>query len=65
MIPLAIAANFLRIIILVLMTYYISEEAAQGLAHELVGMGMFILALLMLLGLDAVLQPIVSRWGRK
>jgi len=65
MIPLAIAANFLRIIILVLMTYYISEEAAQGLAHELVGMGMFILALLMLLGLDAVLHPIVSRWARK
>jgi exosortase len=61
MIPLAIAANFIRIVILVLMTYYISEEAAQGVAHELVGMGMFILALLMLLGLDSVLHPIVTR----
>lgn len=61
MIPLAIAANFVRIVILILMTYYISEEAAQGVAHELVGMGMFILAMIMLLGLDALLHPIVSR----
>lgn len=61
MMPLAIAANFLRVVILVLMTYYISEEAAQGVAHELVGIGMFILAMLMLLGLDALLHPIISR----
>jgi exosortase len=65
MIPLAIAANFLRVILLVLITYYISEDAAQGLSHQLVGMGMFILAMLMLLGLDAILHPLVVRWGRR
>jgi exosortase len=61
MMPLAIAANFLRVILLVLITYYVSENAAQGLSHQLIGMGMFILAMLMLLGLDALLHPMVAR----
>jgi exosortase len=65
MVPLAIGANFVRVIILVLITYYVSEDVAQGVSHQLVGMGMFILALAMLLGLDAILYPIVTRWQRR
>ena len=50
--PVAIAANFFRVLILILLTYFAGEAVAQGFLHDLAGMTMFILALLFIFLLD-------------
>ncbi|BCL74670.1 hypothetical protein JHS3_04060 [Jeongeupia sp. HS-3] len=54
-IPFAITANLIRVIILVLITYYLGDAAGQGFMHGLAGMVMFGSALLLILGTDGVL----------
>ena len=60
-IPIAIGANLLRVIILLLVTKYLGNEVAQGILHEAAGLTMFTLALLLLIGCDAALSPL-RRW---
>ncbi|HTV97458.1 MAG TPA: exosortase [Steroidobacteraceae bacterium] len=55
-IPLAIAANFLRVLALVLIVYYSGIDALSGPLHLLTGLGMFVAAALMLLAFDGVLS---------
>ena len=65
LLPVAIFANFVRIIILVLITHQFGEAVGQGIAHEATGIGMFLLSMMLLIGLDAVLHPIVTRIGAR
>lgn len=51
-VPVAIAANFLRVLILILLTYYAGEAAAQGFLHDMAGITMFLLALGLILLID-------------
>ncbi len=61
-VPVAVFANFVRILILILLTYYGGEAAAQGFLHNFAGLTMFVTALLTIFGLDAlVLQPMWRR----
>ncbi len=60
-IPIAIGANLLRVIILLLVTKYLGNEVAQGILHEAAGFTMFACALLLLIACDAALAPI-RRW---
>jgi exosortase len=53
-IPIAIAANVVRIIILVLMTYYLGNEVAQGFLHQTAGMVLFVTSLLLIFSIDTV-----------
>lgn len=53
--PIAFFANLLRVLILVLLTFHFGEEAGQGLAHNLIGLLLFSLALTMLFVLDVAL----------
>ena len=53
--PMAFMANVLRVIILVLVTYYMGDEAGQGFIHDFAGISLFILGLLLLFALDNVL----------
>jgi exosortase B len=55
-VPIAIAANVLRVMALVLITYHFGEEAAQGLLHGFAGMLVFVVALAMLLGVDKLIR---------
>jgi exosortase B len=55
-VPIAIAANVLRVTALVLITYHFGEEAAQGFLHGFAGMLVFVVALLMLLGVDKLIR---------
>ena len=57
--PIAMAANVLRIVILCLITYDLGDEAGRGFLHEFAGMTMFLFALMILFALTAV----VSRLG--
>ena len=65
LLPIAVFANFVRIILLVLMTHYFGESVAQGVFHELTGLGIFILSLLLLMVLDTALQPVARRLGAR
>ncbi len=53
-IPIAIFANLVRVIVLVLITHYFGEAAAQGFLHNSAGMLMFVIALLGIFGLDSL-----------
>lgn len=54
--PIAFAANVVRVIALVLITYYFGDEAGQGFTHTAAGMVLFIAALMMLMLLDGLLR---------
>jgi len=53
-IPIAIAANVLRVLALVLIAYHFGDEAAQGAVHTAAGLLVFIVAFLLLTGLDSL-----------
>jgi len=63
-IPVAIAANLLRVILLLLITKYLGNRVAQGILHEAAGLTMFMLALVLLIAIDAALDPLRRRLGR-
>ena len=53
-IPISFCANVMRVIILVLVTYYFGDEAGQGFVHGFAGMVLFIVALFLTIALDSV-----------
>ncbi len=59
--PVAIFANFVRVLILILITYYFGEAAAQGFMHNFAGLVMFTAALLTIFGIDALAAPLRHR----
>jgi len=63
--PIALLANVARVLILTLVTFYLGEEAGQSFLHGFAGMTLFATALLLLLGLDVLLQrlPALGRSG--
>lgn len=56
--PVAIAANFLRVLILILLTYYGGEAVAQGFLHDLAGVTIFVLALMLIFLIDKILEKL-------
>jgi len=54
-IPIAVLTNILRIMTLVLLTYYAGNEVAQGFLHFTAGMVLFAVALVIVFALDTVL----------
>jgi exosortase B len=55
LLPIAFVANTVRVIILVLVTYFFGYEAGQGFVHKFAGILLFIVSLLFLVALDGVL----------
>ncbi len=53
-VPIAIAANVLRVLVLVLVAYHLGDDAAQGAVHTLAGLLVFVTAFAMLIGLDSL-----------
>ncbi len=64
-VPIAIVANIIRIMTLILLTYYFGNEVAQGFLHFTAGMLLFTTALLCVFGLDKLLALIQSRVRRR
>jgi exosortase len=54
-VPIAILANFFRVLLLVLGAYYFGVERVEGLFHDLTGLALWVFALLMFFLLDRVL----------
>lgn len=53
--PIAFAANVVRVMVLVLVTYHLGDEAGQGFLHGFAGIMLFVIALLFLFALDWIL----------
>jgi exosortase B len=54
--PIAFAANIVRVMVLILVTYHLGDEAGQGFLHGFAGIMLFIVGLLFLFVLDWVLK---------
>ena len=60
-VPVAMVANFFRVLILILLTYHAGEAAAQGFLHNFAGIAMFAIALITIFAADEVLKPLWDR----
>jgi exosortase len=60
-IPVAVVSNFVRVLALVLITYYFGDAVAQGFVHDFAGLLMFAVALLTIFGIDQLASPLFVR----
>ena len=60
-IPVAIMANFVRVIVLILMTYHLGDAVAQGFMHDFAGLLMFSVALVTVFAVDKLASPILAK----
>ena len=60
-IPVAILVNILRVIALILLTYYHGDGVAQGFLHVTTGIVLFTVALAAMFGLDWLLQRLLGK----
>ena len=59
-IPISFAANVIRVMSLVLITYYFGDEVGQGFLHEFAGIVLFLSALILIIGLDTLLRHFIK-----
>ena len=59
--PIAFAANIVRVMALVLITYHFGDEAGQGFLHGAAGMVLMLVALAFFFALDQILARVMSR----
>jgi exosortase len=64
-VPIAIVANILRIMTLILLTYFFGDQVAQGFLHYTAGFFLFALSLLLVFSLDRAFSMIGTRLGAK
>ena len=57
-IPITIVANFLRVLALVLASYYMGVDRVEGLFHDLTGIALFVFALALFFLLDGVILAV-------
>jgi len=63
-VPIAVIGNILRVMLLVLLTFFFGDSVAQGFAHEMAGIFLFAVDLLLVFAVDALLIRIVPRSWR-
>jgi EpsI family protein len=64
LVPIAVIANIVRVMVLVLVTIHAGPEVAQGWVHTAAGMVVFVVAFAMILGVDAVFRKVRgTRYG--
>jgi exosortase len=57
--PIAFAANIVRVMVLVLITFYMGDEAGQGFLHGTAGMLLMLVALAILFAFDTLLASVI------
>lgn len=55
-VPISFTANVIRVMVLTLVTYHFGDEVGQGFVHGFAGMLLFIVALVLIIGVDGVLH---------
>ncbi len=58
--PIAFVANIVRVTALVLITYFLGDDAAQGFLHSAAGLMLFMVALALFVGLDKCVSALTS-----
>lgn len=62
-IPVSFCANVVRVIALVLVTYYFGDEIGQGFVHGFAGLLLFVVALALIFSVDRLLGTVLpERW---
>lgn len=61
-VPIALAANVVRVVVLALVTYYLGDAAGQGFLHDFSGIVLFMVALVLVVLTDNLLGR--YRWAR-
>lgn len=64
-VPIAIFANLVRVIVIVLVTWYFGAGIGQGMAHEAAGLIMFSVAMLSMFAVESMLAAIGRTDGRR
>lgn len=64
-IPIAFAANIIRVCVLVLVTYHLGDEAGQGFLHGAAGMVLMLAALVSFFALDSLLGLVFGNKSRR
>jgi exosortase B len=64
-IPITIAANFIRVLALVLTAYYGGPDLIEGTVHDLTGIGLFVVAVILLFAFDGLLVVCAGMLGRR
>lgn len=62
-IPIAVVANIMRIMILILLTYFYGDDVAQGFLHFAAGIFLFASSLLMVFAIDSLIFRIRGKLG--
>jgi len=62
-VPISFTANVIRVIVLSLITYHLGDAAGQGFLHGFAGLVLFASALLLIIGVDSLLQLAVKARG--
>jgi exosortase B len=60
-IPISMAANVIRVIVLCLVTYYLGDEAGQGFLHDFAGFVLFFSALALTIFADSALRLLFGK----
>ena len=63
--PVAVVANLVRVLLLLLITYHFGEAAGQGFFHEAAGLTMFLTALLGIFLIDRLATPLRGRFASR
>lgn len=64
-VPISFTANTIRVIAITLITYYFGDEVGQGFVHGFAGMVLFIVALILIIAIDSLIQKIVQKYEPK
>ncbi len=59
--PISFVSNTVRVIILVLVTYYLGDEVGQGFVHSMAGMVLFAVALILTYLFDLAISPFFKK----
>jgi exosortase len=60
-IPIAVLGNIIRIITLILLTYFFGDEVAQGFLHETAGLFLFVVDLALVFAADRILWQVLPK----
>jgi exosortase B len=59
-VPISFTANVIRVLVLILITYYFGDAAGQGFLHGFAGMTLFLSALLLIIGVDSLIGRVMK-----
>lgn len=60
-VPISFTANVIRVITLTLITYYFGDEVGQGFIHGFAGMFLFLIALMIIMVVDSMIQLFLDK----